>query len=80
MLKIFWYEVNQFPTDSIVLKLETDRGILNSLPLFWPIYIETTLLAIYAQILALKPVIFYNWFQKNCAKWSGFNETGDGFH
>ena len=40
---------------------------------------ETTLLAIFAHILALKPLIFYNWFQKNWAKKSGFNETGCGF-
>ena len=42
-------------------------------------YFETTLLAIFAHILALKPLIFYNWFQKNWAKKSGFNETGRGF-
>ena len=29
---------------------------------------ETILLAILAHILALKPIIFCNWFQKNCAK------------
>ena len=43
------------------------------------IYYETALLAIFAHILALKPLIFYNWFQKNCAKKRGFNETGRGF-
>ena len=29
---------------------------------------ETALLAIFSQILPLKPLILCNWFQKNCAK------------
>ena len=40
---------------------------------------KTLLLAIFDQILALKPPILSKWFQKNCQKWAGFNETAGWF-
>ena len=57
--------------NTVVVFIET-RG-------FWRSRRPTALLAIWAHILALKPLIFYNWFQKNCAKKSGFHETWRGF-
>ena len=40
---------------------------------------ETLLLVILGQILALKPPKTARWFQKNCQKRSGFNETAGWF-